>query len=200
MPFAFCTDRVKVTLMMRWTRTILNIAVAAGLTLTAPAVAAQEGARLPELLALLAQPDNDGWRRLERQILTEWSKSGSPAMDLLLQRGREAMREDDMPAAIQHLTALTDHAPDFAEGWNTRATAYFRAGLYGPSLDDLARALALNPQHFGALAGLGAILSETGNKAAALKAYKAALAIHPHLERIGQAAKRLETELAGQAI
>lgn len=155
---------------------------------------------MPDLLAMLAQPDNEGWRRLERQILTEWSKSGSPAMDLLLQRGREAMREDDIPAAIAHLTALTDHAPDFAEGWNARATAYFRAGLYGPSLDDLARTLTLNPQHFGALAGLGAILAETGKKAAALKAYKAALAIHPHMERIGQAAKRLETELAGQAI
>lgn len=186
--------------MMRGTRSFLNLAVAAVLTFTATSVAAQDGSRLPELLEQLAQPDNEGWRRLERQITTEWSKSGSPAMDLLLQRGREAMREDDMPAAIEHLTALTDHAPDFAEGWNARATAYFRAGQYGPALDDIARVLALNPQHFGALAGLGTILRETGKKDAALRAFKAALAIHPHMEEIRKAAERLETELAGQSI
>ena len=186
--------------MMRRTRTILNLAVAAVLTFAATSVTAQEAARLPDLLAQLAQPDNEGWRRLERQIVTEWSKSGSPAMDLLLQRGREAMRADELPAAIQHLTALTDHAPDFAEGWNARATAYFRAGLYGPAIEDLARTLALNPHHFGALAGLGTILAETGDKMGALRAYKAALAIHPHLERVIEAARRLETELAGQSI
>jgi Flp pilus assembly protein TadD len=186
--------------MMRRTRTILNLAVAAVLTFTATSVAAQDAPRLPDLLAQLAQPDNEGWRRLERQITTEWSKSGSPAMDLLLQRGREAIREDDLPAAIEHLTALTDHAPDFAEGWNARATAYFRAGHYGPALDDITRTLALNPHHFGALAGLGAILRETGNKAGALAAYKAALAIHPHMEQVIEATRRLETELAGQSI
>lgn len=193
-------DRVNVSLMMRWTRTILNSAVAAALTLTAPVVAAQEPARVDELLSLLAQPDNEGWRRIERQIITEWSRSGSAAMDLLLQRAREAMRADDMPAAVAHLTALTDHAPDFAEGWNLRATAWFRSGQLGPSLADLERALTLNPHHFGALAGLGAILSETGDKTGALRAYKAALAIHPHLEQVSRAAERLETELAGQAI
>ena len=59
-------------------------------------------------------------------------------------------------AAIEHLTALTDHAPDFAEGWHARATAYFRAVLLGPAMDDLQRALVLNPDNFDAVFGLGA--------------------------------------------
>lgn len=186
--------------MMVRVRDILNSAVAAILTLTATSVAAQEPDRLAELLAQLAQPENPGWRRVERQVVTEWSKSGSPAMDLLLQRGRDALREDDAQAALDHLTALTDHAPDFAEGWNAQATALFRAGHHGPAMDALSRVLALNPNHFGALAGVGTILAETGNKKAALAAYQAALAIHPHLEKVREAAERLERDLSGQHI
>ncbi|MFN6979403.1 MAG: tetratricopeptide repeat protein, partial [Gemmobacter sp.] len=146
----------------------------------------------------LARPDHKGWRRTEREILREWSKSGSAAMDLLLQRGRQALRDGDNAAAIAHLTALVDHAPDFAEGWNARATAYFGAGLYGPSVDDIARTLALNPNHWGALSGLGLILEETGFKPRAIEAYRAALAIHPHLEGIRARMDRLIRETAGQ--
>jgi Flp pilus assembly protein TadD len=148
----------------------------------------------------LAQPDNEGWRRVERQIVTEWSKSGSASMDLLLQRGRDAIREGDHGAAIEHFTALVDHAPDFPEAYHGRATAYFHASLYGPALDDLAHVLALNPRHFRALSGLGTILVETDRKAQALAAYRAALAIHPHLEDIKDAVTRLESELEGQSI
>ncbi|MFN3936329.1 MAG: tetratricopeptide repeat protein [Gemmobacter sp.] len=170
-----------------------------GVFVTAGGVAAQS-TRVDALLRELADPENAAWRRTERELVTEWSKSGSAAMDLLLQRGREAMRNGDHAAAIEHLTALTDHAPDFAEGWNARATAYFHAGQYGPSIDDIAMTLTLNPSHFGALAGLGAIFSELGDKQKALAAYRAALAIHPHLERIKAAADRLERELRGQEL
>lgn len=188
--------------MMRPLRDILNLAVTAAFLALPHAVAAQVAPTdpVPGLLADLAKPDNRGWRRVERQILNEWSKSGSAAMDLLLQRGRDALREDDTRAAIEHLTALTDHAPDFAEGWNTRATALFRAGQAGPAMADLARALSLNPDHFGALSGVGTILAETGNKKGALAAYRAALAIHPHHERVRTAVERLERELAGQEL
>lgn len=153
---------------------------------------------VPGLLALLADPEHKAWRRTEREILRAWSRSGSPAMDLLLQRGRQAMRDGDQQAAIAHLTALVDHAPDFAEGWNARATAYFNAGLYGPSVDDIARTLTLNPSHWGALSGLGFILEETGRKAQAIGAYRAALAIHPHLDNIRERLDRLVRETEGQ--
>ena len=87
---------------------------------------------LDSLFAELKESDAQAAGRIEREIWNEWSKSGSPAMDLLLQRGRDAMAAGDMGAAIEHFTALTDHAPDFAEGWTARATAYFQAAEWGP--------------------------------------------------------------------
>ena len=119
------------------------------------------------------------------------------AMDLLLKRGEDALDGGDAQAAIEHLTALTDHAPDFAEGWNARATAYFLAGQYGPSLSDIARTLALEPRHWGALAGLGAILDEMGNPEGALAAFRRSYALHPHQQDVKDAIDRLERQLAG---
>lgn len=117
---------------------------------------------------------------------------GSPAMDLLLERGRKAMEQGDIEAATDHLTALTDHAPEFAEGWNARATVFFHAGRYGQSVADIQRTLVLNPRHFGALAGFGAILEQLERKPQALEVYRAALAIHPQMQGVLDAVKRLE--------
>lgn len=152
---------------------------------------------LDSLFAELKESDAQSAGRIEREIWNEWSKSGSPAMDLLLQRGRDAMAAGDMGAAIEHFTALTDHAPDFAEGWNARATAYFQAGEWGPSVNDIAKTLTLNPRHFGALSGLGMIFEQLEQPEKALEAYKAALAIHPHLQGVIEAVERLEAETAG---
>lgn len=148
----------------------------------------------------LADPDNSSWQRAEADLLREWSKSGSAAMDLLLKRGQEALKAGDNALAIEHFTALTDHAPDFAEGWNGRATAYFLEGRFGPSLWDIRRVLALNPHHFGALAGLGTILQEMGRQEAARDAFRASLALNPHQKAVAEALGRLETALAGTDI
>lgn len=174
-------------------RIVTALAVSAALAM--PAAAQQ--ATLDELYEKLADPDNAEWHLTESDILREWSKSGSPAMDLLLKRGEQAMQAGDFGAAIEHLTALTDHAPDFAEGWNARATAYYMAGEFGPSIADVQRTLALNPKHFGALSGLGQIFEQLERPEDALKAYRAALAIHPHLEPVRQALERLERDLEG---
>jgi len=155
---------------------------------------------LDRLYAELADPENAQWQRTQADILREWSRSGSPAMDLLLRRGKEAMEAGDLAAAIEHLTALTDHAPEFAEGWNARATAYYLSGQVGPSVSDIGRALALNAHHFGALDGLGMILEELGQDEAAIRAYRASLAIHPHQQTIHEALDRLERKTTGTAL
>ena len=183
---------------MRMCATLLKpalAAIAAALLLTAPVAAASE--YLDNLYAELADPDNPEWRRVQADILREWSKSGSPAMDLLLKRGRDAMEAGDLEAAIEHFTALTDHAPDFAEGWNARATAYFLNGQFGPSIADIQHTLALNEHHFGALSGLGQIFEALEQDDKAIAAYEAALAIHPHQEGIRQALERLEKKTTG---
>ena len=152
---------------------------------------------LDSLFEELKGADERAAARIEREIWNEWSKSGSAAMDLLLQRGRDAMAAGETAAAIEHFTALTDHAPEFAEGWNARATAYFQAGELGPSVNDIAQTLTLNPRHFGALSGLGMIFEQLEQPEKALEAYRAALAIHPRLQGVIEAVERLEAETAG---
>ena len=151
-----------------------------------------ENARLDALFADLQKPDLADPGRVIREIWILWSKSGSPAMDLLLGRGQNAMAMGAPELAIAHFSALIDHAPEFAEGWNARATAYFHTGDLGPSVGDIAHVLQLNPRHFGALAGLAMIFEELGRPEKALEVYQAALAINPHMPDVLDAVKRLE--------
>ena len=178
------------------------VAAVLSLFLVAPGAAQDNADAAPRTLdtmfAELLTAEPRAARRIEREIWNVWSKSGSASADLLLQRGREALSEGKIDAAIEHFTALVDHAPDFAEGWNARATAYFQAGLFGPSVADIAEVLKREPRHFGALAGFAAILEQTGKEAEALEVYKAALAIHPNLAGVGGAVERLERKRSGQ--
>lgn len=170
----------------------------AGFAVTPEVAATGAGSeRAAALLAELADPDNATWRRTERALVAEWSRSGSAAMDLLLTRGREALAAREIDAAIAHLTALVDHAPGFAEGWNARATAFYAAGRLGQSAADIAQVLTLNPHHFGALAGLGMIWSDLDAPERALAAYRAALAIHPHKPDLAEAVETLESQISG---
>ena len=175
-----------------------NCIVASLLPIFLAGAALAQTATLDDLFGRLKDADEASAGRIEREIWSEWSKSGSPAMDLLLKRGRDAMAMGDTKLAIEHFTALIDHAPDFAEGYNARATAYFQAGEFGPSVADIAQVLRLNPRHFGALAGFGMILEETGRDAQAMEVYRSALAVHPHLEGVLDAIARLEAKTAGQ--
>ncbi len=161
-----------------------------------------EGGRpsLDQLFAELAQPEQMGWQRIEDAIWIEWSRSGSPSMDLLLKEGREALEAEEYDLAIEHLTALTDHAPEFAEGFNARATAFFQLEMYGLALEDIRRTLELNPRHFAALTGLAVILEEMGEEARALTAYQKVLEIHPHRPNVKEAVERLEFTVLGKRI
>ncbi|MGR3544817.1 MAG: tetratricopeptide repeat protein [Paracoccus sp. (in: a-proteobacteria)] len=161
---------------------------------------AQDGADMEALFSRLADPDSESWRLAESDILREWSRSGSPAIDLLLKRGEDALDRGDIPAAIGHLTALTDHAPDFAAGFQMRASAYAAAGQYGPAIADLARALELEPRQFAALTQLGGMLEEIGEDERALQAYRASLKIHPHQQEAIDAVARLERAQTGTDI
>lgn len=178
------------------------LAATAGLSALAQATEGDSGAgtAVDRLFDRLAEPDQMGWQQIEQSIIREWSKSGSPAMDLLLQRGREALGEGEIDAALEHLTALVDHAPDFAEGWNTRATAHFRAERYGLAMRDLSRALALEPRHFGAMIGLATILRETGREEEALEVLRRVREIHPHRPNVIEGIERLSSRYDGQTL
>ncbi len=138
--------------------------------------------------------------KIVREIELEWSKSGSASADFLLKRGRAALERREVEAAIDHLGALVDHAPGFAEGYVTRAAAYFEAGLYGPALSDLEQALALNPEHFGALLGLASIFEMLERHEDAWDAYHLVRAIHPTHPEVTEALDRLEPLVKGQTL
>ncbi|MDD9923882.1 MAG: tetratricopeptide repeat protein [Boseongicola sp.] len=174
-------------------------AVAASMVFLTP-VLASEDSELDALLEGLKTADIAGAAQIQNRIYEIWSNSGSDAMDLLLARGREAMAEGDTRTAIEHFTALIDHAPDFAEGYNARATAYFQQGRYGLSLEDIRQTLARNPSHFGALSGLALILEEIGKPEAALAAWREVEKLNPTQEGLAEALVRLERQVEGSSL
>lgn len=175
---------------------IVTACVAAVIFVT-PAVAQRSEETLLQQLSEASEAEAG---RLDRELSLIWDNSGSPSMNLLLKRGRDALQDEDTGKAIDHLTALTDHAPGFAEGWHARATAYYQAGLYGPALDDLERALALNPNNYNAIFGLGVMLQEFGDLDRAAKAFDRVLALHPNHENAKTALEQLKRSGIGRTL
>ncbi|QGX98980.1 tetratricopeptide repeat protein [Roseovarius faecimaris] len=181
-----------------------NIVAALLLTVTfslpSGMAAAAENARLDELFTRLKEADAGAARRIAAEIELEMSKSGSASMDLLYKRGRDALEAGNIDVAIEHLTALTDHAPDFAQGYYLRAVAYYRAELFGPSFADLERALILNPRHYEAIGLLGYLMEEMNQPELAHDAYLRALELHPHHEDIQMGLDRLGPTMGGEPL
>jgi tetratricopeptide (TPR) repeat protein len=155
---------------------------------------------LDALFTRLADPDAADWEQTQSRIVALWNASGSASMDLLATRADRAMEAKDYNTALLHLNDLTRLAPEFAEGWNKRATLHFVQGDYGPSLEDIARTLRLEPRHFGALAGLGIILDRLGDSKGALEAYRRAVAVHPNLEGAQEGIRKLERDVEGERL
>lgn len=179
--------------------TVAALCVAMSVFLPVSAVFANTD-RMSDLFERLGASTPETYVTIEDEIRAEWGKSGSAAIDLLLQRGRDALAAEDLDAALDHFTALTDHAPDFAQGWNHLATVYYRMNLYGPALDSIEKALQYEPKHFDAMTGLAVILDELGYAEDALEAYEAVQAIHPHRDTISTAVERLQKQVRGQDI
>jgi len=159
------------------------IVTALALTVMITLPAAAKAGEIDDLFAQLQAIPADQVAQSARivdQIGAIWADSGSASMDLLLERGQKALDEDDTQAAIDHFSALVDHAPEFAQGYYSRAMAYFQAGYYGPALADLRVTLALNPRHFMAMQGLAYIQEETGEPKKALETLRAVLKLNPN--------------------
>jgi tetratricopeptide (TPR) repeat protein len=115
-------------------------------------------------------------------------------------RAKTATDGNDFDLAIRLLNAIIDIRPDFTEAWNRRATVYYTKKDFGRALADIHEVLAREPRHFGALSGLGIILQEMGDEKHALDAFRRALGIHPHLERVPELVKKLSEKIDGRDI
>lgn len=157
----------------------------------------QKDPRLGPLFAELRTADAVEARAIEEQIWAIWGETSNPHARTLLEVGSVAMANRDHRTARAAFDALVALAPDFAEGWNKRATLFWLLGEDVASVRDIQRTLALEPRHFGALSGLGLILMGRGEDERALEAFEAALAIHPTLPGARQHAERLRREQGG---
>jgi tetratricopeptide (TPR) repeat protein len=178
------------------------IAIVASLVVAGSgAHAGQDDPRLAPLFDTLKTTSSDDEAKMaERQIWQIWIEHKNPEVARLMRQGMAAMGEDDQEAALDDFDAVVKYDKNFAEGWNKRATIEFAMGDYSASVADIERTLALEPRHFGALAGLGQIYLALDRKTLALKAFHAALAINPHLGSVRQAIQELEKGTKGNPI
>ena len=186
---------------MRLTRLAVFLIGVAALALAARpghVAADQTDKRLPPLFEQLKSAASDDEATVARaQIWKIWTSHPDPEINALMLRGLHAMAEDEEDQAVAAFGEIIKRQPDFAEGWNKRATAYFLMGDYDASVADIERTLQLEPHHFGALSGLGQIYLELDRKEAAFKAFEAALAIDPHLAGVRAAVESLKKQLQG---
>jgi len=180
---------------------ILKPIVAATLLTVTISLPAQGRANaVSDMLESLKSAEPTEAKRLADEIALRWEHSGSPSIDLLLKRGKDAIVRKDFDEAVGHLTALTDHAPEFAGGWHLRASLYFQMDRPGLALHDLEQALHLNPNNFLALYGLGVIMEQLDRPELALEAYTLALKIYPHYEDARKAIERLGSDVIGKQL
>lgn len=135
---------------------------------------------------------------IERRIWEIWSESDDLRIGLLMQEGVAAMAQRLYRRALERFDRMIEAAPDFAEGWNKRATVHYLMGDFRASVLDIRRTLDLEPRHFGALSGLGLIYDALEAPAAALRSFEAALAINPHLDGTRRRVEALRRALAGR--
>jgi len=158
-----------------------------------PAATPSRAERLDRLFAQLKTAKDDAAaRRAEDAIIAVWLQSGSDTVDLLMSWSVEAITAKKYAEALDILDRVVTLEPDYAEGWNKRATVYFLTDQYGRSISDIEHVLVLEPRHFGALVGLGSIFRELGDDSRAIDAFRQALAIDPHLVNARKALDRLE--------
>jgi len=127
-----------------------------------------------------------------------WSRSGDPAIDKLFARGVEQMQAAALTEALATFSAIVRRKPDFAEGWNKRATILFLLDRNEASLKDCDEVLKRNPKHFGALSGAGQIHLQLGHAELALSFFRRAVAVNPNLEGPAEMIPVLEDFLRSQ--
>jgi tetratricopeptide (TPR) repeat protein len=147
---------------------------------SSPGPLAPDDGRLDALFARLKKERNpESAGVIAEQIREAFAISGSATVDMLMANATKAASKKRFGAALDFLDQVTLLAPDFAEGWNRRATVHYMMGNLPKAMSDTARVLTLEPRHIGALGGLAGILQETGRNRQALEAWESYLSLYP---------------------
>lgn len=158
---------------------------------------ADEGsmADLPALVGALRDPDPLVRAFTESAMWSVWSRSGDAEIDRLFAIGVEQMSQRALGAAVETFSEVIRRRPEFAEGWNKRATVYFLLGEYGKSLADCDEVISRNAYHWGALSGYGMIYIQLEQPDRALGYLEKALAVNPNLDQVRQTIELLKALL-----
>ncbi len=178
----------------------IAISLFALISLAPPVEGGQTDERLETIFHRLKTTDNN----LEGVMLTQliwdiWHQSDNDNVSDLMSEGIREISIRNYEAALTTFNEMVEIDPDFAEGWNKRATVYYLMGKYKASIHDIHRTLALEPRHFGALSGLGLVSLAIGNNGAALKAFEAALKVNPHMPGPRTHAEELRQRLRSES-
>jgi len=144
------------------------------------------------LVAALRDADAQTRDRAEQALWRIWARSGDAEVDALYQTGIVQMNAGDLPQAIVTFGRIIELKPEFAEGWNKRATLYFLTGDLRKSLADCDEVMKRNPNHFGALAGYAQIYVRLEYYERALEYSRRALEINPNLDGVRRNAEVIE--------
>ena len=137
---------------------------------------------IDELFSELANARNEiDADEISRQIWLEWFSPNDVKLATRMSVATNLLGEGNPKDCLIELTHVVEEYPDYAEGWNQRATLYFRFGRYEESLADIEKVLAIEPRHYGAMAGRVLIYLKQDRKLEALRQMREALTIHPYL-------------------
>ena len=183
------------------TKLIVQLAVGIALVFSTTVLADQTDQRLDGFFKTLQSSENEGeLQAAEANIWEIWFDSGEPEIDLVMQSGARAVQEGDLPYAEELYTQVIEKLPDFAEGWNRRATVRYYLKDYDGSMEDIQRTLILEPRHFGATWGLGMILGSRRDFTGAIAAFERLLEIKPNARDARPRIELLKQELAKSAV
>jgi len=129
-----------------------------------------------------------------------WFQTPSDTASLLMQRALKSIQESRYPLALSLLDKIVTLEPRWAEAWNQRATARFLADDAEGAMADIDQVMKLEPRHFGALAGMGAILQRDGQDKQALQIYSKSLSIYPLQPDLQKAVEKLKLTVQGRDI
>ena len=161
----------------------------------------QNSAKLPPLFDRLSKAGNPiEAENIARQIWRIWIHHKDPEVQRFMALGIAAMNQNNYEDAFNAFEHVVGIAPDFAEGWNKRATVNYILKRLSASMRDIERTLALEPRHFGALSGLAIIFDTIGNNKAAADAWDRALNVHPNIRGARKHLKELRGRLKGKLI
>ena len=126
----------------------------------------------------------------EHAMWAIWFRCGSAEANQLLSRGSDLMSRREFDKAIELFNRAVQIAPMFAEAYNQRAIAWFLKEEFDHSIEDCQQAVEFMPNHFGAWAGMGHCHAHEGRISQAVRCYRKAIEINPHLAGVQEAASR----------